>query len=226
MKTASQLFDNEQTSRINEAIVEAESHTSAEIVPVLATASGRYDRPEDMVGLWLGLTLAAIAYLLIPDATQIPNSWAQTASPVWKLIVVLACMIAGFIAGAVIGSHVGWLRRLCTPRRQMIEEVQSRARSVFFDNRIHRTAGGTGLLMYISLYERQAALIADETVTEKLGQAVLDELCDDLTTALRSGDMAAAICQLLASAGQRLGDVLPRAEDDINELPDLLVTID
>ena len=225
MKRASQIFNEEQIGRINEAIVEAESHTSAEIVPVLATASGRYDRPEDMVGLWFALAFTAAAYLLVPDVQQASNEWGQTSS-IWKLIVVLVCMVAGFVAGAVVGSHVAWLRRLCTPRRQMSDEVQARARSVFFDNRIHRTAGGTGLLVYVSLYERRAALIADETVTEKLGPAALDELCEELTSALRAGDMAAAICQSLASAGQRLGGVLPRAEDDVNELPDLLVTLD
>ena len=224
MKRASQLCDDGQIERINEAIVEAESHTSAEIVPVLATASGRYDRPEDMVGLWFGLALAAVAYLLVPNATQVPDSWGQTSS-IWKLIIVLGCMVAGFIAGAVLGSRVAWLRRLCTPRRQMRDEVQTRARSVFFDNRIHRTAGGTGLLVYISLYERQAALIADETVTEKLGQAALDELCGELTSALSQGDIALAIIHSLNSVGQRLGDVMPRAEGDLNELPDALVTI-
>ena len=106
------------------------------------------------------------------------------------------------------------------------DEVQAKARSVFFDKRIHCTAGGTGLLVYISLYERQAALIADETVTEKLGHGALDELCDELTSALRAGDVAAAICQSLASAGQRMGSVLPRAEDDVNELPNSLVILD
>jgi len=38
--------------------------------------------------------------------------------------------------------------------------------------------------------------------------------------------MAAAICQSLASAGQRLGSVLPRAADDVNELPNSLVILD
>ncbi len=225
MIQASKLFNEEQTGRINEAITQAESHTSAEIVPVVATASGRYDRPEDMVGLWFGLALAAAAYLLMPQAVEDPNSWGQS-SGTWKLVVVLVGTVVGFIAGAVVASRVGWLRRLCTPRRQMIDEVQLRARSVFFDNRIHRTEGGTGLLVYISLYERQAALIADETVTEKLGQSALDELCQELTASLRTGDMTSAICGSLASAGSRLGDVLPRDADDVNELPDTLVTLD
>jgi putative membrane protein len=225
MKKASEIFNDEQTKRINDAIIEAESHTSAEIVPVLATASGRYDRAEDMLGLWFGLILATVAYLLVPNPVDDPNSWGQT-SGIAKLSILLGCIVAGFIVGAVVASRVGWLRRLCTPRQQMSDEVQLRARAVFFDNRVHRTAGGSGLLVYMSLYEHYAALIADEAVTEKLGQAALDELCAELTASLRAGDMSEAICKTLISAGQRLGEVLPRQDDDVNELPDMLVTLD
>jgi uncharacterized membrane protein len=70
MKRATKLFNEEQAGRINEAIAQAESRTSAEIVPVVITASGRYDRPEDMVGLWLALVLGAAGYLLIPDSLE------------------------------------------------------------------------------------------------------------------------------------------------------------
>ena len=225
MKKASEIFNDEQTKRINDAIVEAESHTSAEILPVLATASGRYDRAEDMLGLWFGLILAAVAYLLVPNPVDDPNGWGQSSGIV-KLSILLGCIVAGFIIGAIVASRVAWLRRLCTPRRQMSDEVQLRAKSVFFDNRVHRTTGGSGLLVYLSLYERCAALIADETVTEKLGQTALDELCAELTAALRAGDMSEAICKTLVSAGVRLGETLPRQDDDVNELPDVLVTLD
>ena len=108
----------------------------------------------------------------------------------------------------------------------MRDEVDQTARAVFFDNRIHRTAGATGLLVYVSLFEHMAAIIADQAVTERLGQPALDELCGALTAALGDGDLTQAICQTVRDAGQRLGAVLPRAEDDVNELPDALVTID
>lgn len=225
MKRASQLFNDEQTTLINQAVAEAESRTSAEIVPVVATASGRYDRPEDMVGLWFALALTAAAYMLVPNARETSDSWGQP-SGLWKLLIMMSCIVCGFIAGAVLGARVAWMRRLCTPRGQMIDEVQSRAKSVFFDNRIGRTAGGAGLLLYVSLYERRAAIIADETIGDRIGQAALDQLRDELTAALRKGDITAAMSESIASTGQRMGEVLPRAEDDENELPNSLVTLD
>ena len=86
-------------------------------------------------------------------------------------------MVVGFVLGAALASHVGWLRLLFTPRRQMRDEVAARARAVFFDSRVHHTAGDTGLLIYVSLYERMAAVLADQSIMDKLGQAALDELC-------------------------------------------------
>ncbi len=225
MRSASQIFSDEQKQRINQAVGQAEAGTSAEIVPVVATASGRYDRPEDMVGLWLGLVGLVVAWLAFPPARAEPGAWGGP-SPWVRLLVLLAAVLAGFVVGAVLATYVGWLRRLFTPRRQMAEEVAARAREVFFDNRLHHTAGATGLCVYVSLYERMAMLIADRAVMEKLGRQALDELRDRLVADLRAGDVTDAICSTLRAAGERLAPVLPRAVDDVNELPDALVTID
>lgn len=63
-------------------------------------------------------------------------------------------------------------------------------------------------------------------VLERLGQPTLDELCAEMTNGLHSGQPTDTFCLVLADAGQRLGAVLPRAEDDANELADALVTLD
>jgi putative membrane protein len=225
MQRASQHFTDGQRAAIAKAVAEAESKTSAEVVPVVATASGRYDRAEDIVGLWCALLAAAAMWFLLPHPTGETGDWG-TAGPFWPLALLIVASIVAFVVGTIAGSKVSWLRRLFTPRRQMQEEVAARAREVFFDKRVYRTAGGTGLLVYVSLYERMAAVIADQRVLEKLGQGTLDELCTQLTTALGASHPADAICATIQCAGIRLAPVLPRAEGDVNELADALVTID
>ena len=118
------------------------------------------------------------------------------------------------------------MTRLFTPRSQMRDEVSARARGLFFDNRVHHTDGGTGVLVYVSLFEHMASVVGDATVVEKLGQEALDELCAELIEKLKAGDPTEAFCAVIASAGDRLSDKLPHAGDDVNELPDALVTID
>ena len=57
------LSDSERLS-VNQAISAAERRTAAEIVPAVARASGRYDRPEDIVGLWIGILACGVTYLV------------------------------------------------------------------------------------------------------------------------------------------------------------------
>lgn len=224
MSTISRKLARDDYPRINEAVAAAEAKTSAEIVPVLAAVSGRYDRPEDIVGLWFAAGSLALAWWLVPEHAR-AGDWGSL--PPWAyLLALIASVVVGFIVGASIAARVDWLRHLFTPTQQMRDEVTSRSRQVFFDSRVHHTAGRTGLLIYVSLFERMAAVLADDAVIEKLGQPALDDLRDQFTASLLTQPLCEALCAALSTAGQRLAAVLPRAEGDINELPDALVVLD
>ncbi|MEK6247580.1 MAG: hypothetical protein N2C12_05325 [Planctomycetales bacterium] len=224
MLRASQLIKEEDYKQVRSAVEEAEAKTSAEIVPVVATSSGRYDRPEDMYGLWLAV-LAAIAVWLFVPPVDADNAWGGWT--VWmQLVVLVVAMVVAFILGAVIASRLLWIRRLLTPKKQMQEEVQARARSIFFDSRVHHTAGATGLLIYVSLYEHLAYVLADKEILDKAGERFPEELCQLLTAELQRGTVINAICTAVTEAGNRLADPLPRAGEDVNELEDALIVLD
>jgi putative membrane protein len=218
-------FSEAERQHVAQAIQDAESKTSAEIVPVIARSSGRYDRPEDVVGLWLALVGIVVVWCVYPSSQVKTGSW-DTSEPVWELVSLVAVTIIGFVVGAVLATRIGWLRRLFTPAKQMREEVFGRARQVFFDNRVYRTAGASGVLLYISLYERMAAVIADQSVIDKLGQAQIDQTCAEFTRRLSERTPVEALCETARNLGQRLSGVLPRAADDVNELSDALVVLD
>jgi putative membrane protein len=225
MQQASKLFSTDQRQRIDRAVAEAETKTSAEIVPVVASTSGRYDRAEDIVGLWFAMLATVVLWIFLPRASDDPGSWGGIPL-YWQIVFLIAAMLLTFVLGAMVGGRVGWLRRLFAARREMQDDVAARARSVFFDSRIHHTADATGVLLYVSLFEHMAAVMADQRVLEKLGQPAVDELCEELTNGLQAGDITEALCRTIASAGQRLSAVLPRVEDDVNELSDALVMLD
>lgn len=225
MQRASTLFCADQRQKIQETVAQAETNTSCEIVPVVASASGRYDRAEDVLGLWLATIAAIMVWTLYPRTTEETGDWAGTSFDS-GLVALVASIVVAFLIGAVLGSQIGWLRRLFTPSDQMTDEVAARARQAFFDRRVHHTSGATGLLIYVSLFEHRAAILADQEVLEKLGQAKLDELCNQLTDGLHQGHPTEAICAVIEAAGQQLAGVLPRAEGATNELPDALVLID
>lgn len=225
MKTATNSLTEQARKSIDEAVGKAELRTSAEIVPVLATASGRYDRAEDIIGLWCAGVAVALVWALWPTTADDTGSWG--GMPGWyELVALLVAMVAAFIIGAVIGGHIGWLRRLFTPRQQMRDEVQVAARQAFFDNRIHHTAGATGVLIYVSLYEHQAVVLADQQVLDKVGQPAIDDVCAKLTSKLREGNLAQAFIDAIEATGDMLATPLPRQADDVDELSNALVLVD
>src|SRR5438552_16647976 len=115
MKRASDIFDDQTRQRINAAVAAAESKTSAEIVPVVVTASGRYDRAEDLAGLCFAILLMIAAWMTFQRIDPDLNGWRgpRLTINLAELVIILA---GGFIAGALIASTVAPVRRLVLSR--------------------------------------------------------------------------------------------------------------
>ena len=225
MAQASERFTEEQRRAIAQAVGEAEAKTSAEIVPVVATRSGRYDRAEDVCGLVLGLLALALTWCAFQRVDPEAGEWGLSPTR-FELPAMIAALLVGFVGGAVLAARFGTLGRLFTPSAQMKEDVAARARTVFFDQRVHHTAQGNGVLLYLSLHERMASVLGDEAVLEKLGQGALDEACGLLVAGMGKGDPTAALTDAIRALGAHLARVLPREAADRNEIGDALVTID
>lgn len=225
MQTLSQRYTESDHHAVNTAIRAVESRTIAEVVPVIVTSSGRYDRSEDVVGLWMGLGCLAIAWRLYPVPVTSPGTWGGP-HPIWQLVVMVLAVLAGFICGTVLASRIDWLRRLCTPWQEMSDEVLSRAQTVFYDQRVHHTPQATGILLYVSLFEHIAVVLADQVTLEKLGQEKIDEICEQFTRRLHQKPTISALCETIESMGETLSQLLPRTGEAGNALPDGLILID
>mgnify|MGYP004002922421 CR=1 FL=1 len=69
MTKASKLFTAKEQKQINNAITQAESNSSGEILPVVITASGRYDRAEDLFGLVFAMILISIFWFFFQNVS-------------------------------------------------------------------------------------------------------------------------------------------------------------
>lgn len=225
MSRMATLFPEAERTRINQAVASAESRAAVEIVPVVARQSGRYDRAEDVVGLWLGVLALIATWFLLPRRDPEPGAWS--AMPDWlQLVLLVLSVVVGFIIGAILASRIDGLRALFTSAQEKRDEVLARARQVFFDNRIHHTSGGSGILIYVSLLEHVATVLADRSVLDKLGQPAIDELCTHLTQRLKTTTPAEALLETIQRAGERTAAVLPRGEGQANQSPDALVVME
>jgi putative membrane protein len=224
MKRASQLFPAADRKRIADAIAKAEKNTSAEIVAVVATASGRYDRAEDIFGFLTGLLAVTAGWLACP-AFDAGSAW-ETGPSLLGLVAVLVSMLAGFVAGSALASRLPVLRLPFVPKKELEEEVQRAAQAAFMSSRIRRTAGGTGILIFVSLYERRVVVLPDDTILEKLPGMDWGDLCAAIVSGMKDKRPTEALEEAVASCGEILGEVLPRQGDDEDELSNELILID
>ncbi len=222
MMRASELLTATEQEKINLAVAAAEKGTSGEIVPVVATASGRYDRAEDVGGLLLALTALTATWVQFQRIVPVEGDWSQGQRLTLGLPWIILIVVAGFAMGAAITSRVGWWRRLLVRESEMRQEVERAAWQAFGQFRVGRTAGGTGILLYISLFERTVCVLGDEAIAAKLDAKTWEGVRDTILEGLRSGQPAEALCRAVAQCGEILGQHFPYRAGDVNELTDEL----
>ena len=223
MANASKFLKQEELTLVEKAVADAEHKTSVEIVPVIATVSGRYDRAEDLAGLWLGTVLMVVLWIAWPIVPVEPGDWG--AGFPLNYVGWIAALVGGFVVGALLCGRIPVLRRHMTSKKELAAEVQRRAREVFFDQRIHHTGGGTGVLIYVSLFERTVVILADETATKALPEGEIARLCAALTKQLGSTP-AQGLAECVRALGDQLAAPLPREAGDRDELANGVVLID
>lgn len=224
MSKASEFFSKEQQAAVESAIADAEIKTSCEVVTVMATSSGRYDRGEDIAGLWLGALCLVIGWYLWPIEPSNDGNW-ETSSSVPHYLGWLAALFFGFITGAILAAKFARLRLLFTPKPEQIEEVESKAKQAFFDQRMHSTEGGTGVLIYISLFEKMVVILTDETVQTHLNDSEVAKHCQKVASSLGQSSPDGLI-ETIQALGDHLAGPMPCAPDDVDELDNAIVFVD
>ncbi|MBD3672884.1 MAG: hypothetical protein HUJ26_05095 [Planctomycetaceae bacterium] len=220
MKTISLSDQDRQT--INQAVASAESRTTVEIVPVIGESSARYNRADDIAGLWLGLTCLVAVWILLPAPARTPGSWGGLAQ-LWYPVALVIAVVTGFVIGVVVSHHVAALRRLFIPRHEQQREVAHRLQQIFFDRRIRHTSREHCLLLYVSLFEHQAAILADPPVLDAVSQEAIDILCRDFTTRLKNISPVVAITETVHDAGTLLAEKCSQETQGSESTVDALV---
>lgn len=225
MKKATTLFTSDEISSIEAAITIAENDTSAEVVPVVASVSGRYDRSEDSFGFLFSLVALGLSWSWLHGLGSSGEGW-ESAQQTLNLPIVLCILIGAFIIGIALASRLSFLRLPFISKREMQEDVERSARESFQKLKIHNTENSTGILIYVSLFEHRVQVVGDEAINEKLSQSDWDELRDIVISGFKSGNPADGMRKGILHAGELLAKHFPISADDQNELHNTLHLID
>ena len=98
----------------------------------------------------------------------------------------------------------------------------ARSLDAFGSFRVRRTAAGTGILLYVSLFERTVCVLGDDAIAARLEQKDWSEVRDIILKGLGSGRAADALCEAIARCGDLLSRHFPYRAGDVNEIGDEL----
>jgi putative membrane protein len=103
--------------------------------------------------------------------------------------------------------------------------VRRRAVQFFKASAEKRTAERVGVLLYVSLAEHRAEIIADEAILAKVEEGVWGEAMVALVDKVRAGDPAGGMADAVTRIGAVLTTHFPKTATDTNELPDRLIEL-
>jgi putative membrane protein len=88
-----------------------------------------------------------------------------------------------------------------------------------------RTIGRTGVLLYLSLLERRAEIVADAAIDAKVKPEVWGQAMAALVAEVKAGRPAHGMAEAVRLIGDVLAEHFPRSSSDTNELPDSLIEL-
>jgi putative membrane protein len=194
--------------RIAEAICAAEAKTSGEVFCVVAHQSSDYRL--------VPLAWAAALALLVPAPLIYLTLWPASVIYLVQLIVFIAASLA--LSLPAIRFHI-------VPRRTQHERAHTEALRQFFAQGLHQTENRTGVLIFASLAERYAEIVADDGINAKVTPEVWDQAIAALIAGMKQGRAGDGFVAAIAQCGAVLAAHFPPGVLNRDELPNRLVEI-
>ena len=218
----------EEHKRVSDAVALAESHTSGEIVTVVADRSDGY---SDVMFAWAALVAftALAVFALVPHfylglIEHVLGGWNHEWTDSEILGIATAIAIVKFVATWAI---LRWqpLRFLLVPPPIKTSRALARAIDLFKVGAERRTHGRTGILIYLSMREHRAEIVADEAIASKVPPETWGEAMVAMLPHIEAGRCADGMIAAVEKVGAVLAEHFPRDENDTNELPDRLIEL-
>ena len=213
-------------AKVSAAIAAAEAGSAGEIVAVTTDLSDAYHD----VGLHyavLATFLALGAFAVVPGLLETSfarlHGWADPTLTDLLTLLLLFALLA-FVAVLLMLKWMP-LRLALTPGATKTRRVRRRAISLFKAGAERRTAGRTGIMIYLSMAEHRAEIIGDEAITSVTTPETWGEAMAALLTEVKAGREADGIVAAIGEIGSVLSEYFPRGTDDQNEIPDKLIEL-
>ncbi|HEY0084501.1 MAG TPA: hypothetical protein VGB65_01190 [Allosphingosinicella sp.] len=221
-------FSDADHERVGAAVARAETESDGEIVTIVAPKSDNYHD--------VGLHYALLAMLLVlPLLAVLPQGWIDWATRLvlgWDgeltrgvLMTLLFVKLAFVFLIVRFALAYMPLRMALTPGTTKNRRVRRRALELFRVAAENKTKGRTGVLLYLSLAEHRAEIVADHAIHSKVEADVWGEAMAALVEKVKVGQPGEGMALAVEKIGEVLAAHLPPTHDNPNELPDRLIEL-
>jgi putative membrane protein len=186
------MISSQDRDRISAAIQAVEEKTAGEIVCVLMHSSSAY----------------SYAPVLWTSFIALLSPWLIIAFTHLSVVRVLTCQIIVFI---VVGLMLSWppLRLALVPRAVKRTRAHRAAMEQFFARGVNRATNRMGVMIFVSLAEHYAHVIADDGVAAKVEQRQWQAAVDSLTGQIGVGRIADGFIEAIDRCGSVLAQHAP-----------------
>ena len=213
---------------VTAAVADAEQHTSGEIVTIVTNLSDCYD---DIAMAWASAVafLALVSYATFPDfyiglITRLSGGWGHEYTT-GEYVALLVTAVALKWVGTWLILKWTPLRMALTPKATKLARVRNRAISLFKVGTESKTEARTGVLLYLSMKEHRAEIVADEAIASKVAPEVWGDAMVALLDQVKAGNPGAGVAAAVAQMGIVLAEHFPKGSNNPNELPDRLIEL-
>jgi putative membrane protein len=214
--------------RISKAITAAEAASDGEIVAVTTPLSDSY---HDVALHWALVPLFAVLAWAAWRPTALEwwyrflfGGWQPDPS-MGELLTLLLVFAA--LKFTIVLLILKWmpLRLALTPAATKHRRVRRRAVTIFKAAAERRTENRAGILIYLSMGEHRAEIVADEAITRVTTPETWGEAMATLLADVREGRPGEGICAAIEQIGTVLAEHFPKTATNPNEIPDKLIEL-
>lgn len=210
------IFTKSELQEVRAAVKEAEDRTHGEFVPVFVKESDFYEEALWRAG-FVSAFIAGSLLIILDSATE----WLLWIPCSFWLIIVLAFGVGG----AFLTMNIDTLRRVFAGMRTLEERAHKKAQLMFFDLDVFNTKQRIGIMIFISFFERQVIVLADEGINAVIPQEEWEGVVKKITNELKENQKVKAILAGIAACTKLVEESpIEILEDEENEIPDDLRT--
>ncbi len=212
-KRLATLFNEELKTQVTKAIAEEEKGTSGEVVVMIAPSSAPHSYIVTSWTIFFIALLFVTVFIFSKLGFSIPNTF-----------IIVGIVLSPLLAMAIFQTWPG--KRFFLDQADKHINVLNRAHFEFYRHRLHHTDKSTGVLIFISLLEREAVVWGDELISQKLPQETWQKILNQLIVNLKVNNLQTGLVEAISEIGKILKEHFLSEKNDQNELSNELILLD